>query len=143
MTTKTDQAAANPDDYDDDNHLSHDNDEPPSPDGDDNGQNDGTKSLPMQKRRRVTRACDTCRGKKIKCDGKQPCTHCTVYSYGQSLRPPSASINNTTDTDCAQIVLTTNPRTGGGTQPLNISKPSRTVSLAPRLYSRQSCHRLT
>lgn len=42
-------------------------------------------SLPMQKRRRVTRACDECRRKKIKCDGKQPCTHCTVYSYGTSL----------------------------------------------------------
>lgn len=40
------------------------------------------KSLPMQKRRRVGRACDECRRKKIKCDGKQPCTHCTVYSYG-------------------------------------------------------------
>ena len=38
---------------------------------------------PTQKRRRVTRACDECRRKKIKCDGKQPCTHCTVYSYGQ------------------------------------------------------------
>jgi hypothetical protein len=42
----------------------------------------GIKHLPMQKRRRVTRACDECRRKKIKCDGKQPCTHCTVYSYG-------------------------------------------------------------
>lgn len=37
---------------------------------------------PLQKRRRVGRACDECRRKKIKCDGKQPCTHCTVYSYG-------------------------------------------------------------
>lgn len=36
----------------------------------------------LQKRRRVTRACDECRRKKIKCDGRQPCTHCTVYSYG-------------------------------------------------------------
>jgi hypothetical protein len=45
----------------------------------------------MQKRRRVTRACDECRRKKIKCDGKQPCTHCTVYSYGKPcfLLPPS------------------------------------------------------
>lgn len=42
---------------------------------------------PMQKRRRVTRACDECRRKKIKCDGKQPCTHCTVYSYGVFLTP--------------------------------------------------------
>lgn len=40
---------------------------------------------PLQKRRRVTRACDECRRKKIKCDGKQPCTHCTVYSYGKDL----------------------------------------------------------
>lgn len=42
---------------------------------------------PLQKRRRVTRACDECRRKKIKCDGKQPCTHCTVYSYGMRLFP--------------------------------------------------------
>ena len=44
--------------------------------------------VPMQKRRRITRACDECRRKKIKCDGKQPCTHCEVYSYGMFL--PSA-----------------------------------------------------
>src|SRR5690348_15072117 len=43
-------------------------------------------SMPLQKRRRVTRACDECRRKKIKCDGKQPCTHCSVYSYG--ITPP-------------------------------------------------------
>jgi hypothetical protein len=46
-------------------------------------------SKPTQKRRRVTRACDECRRKKIKCDGKQPCTHCTVYSYGKcEIWPP-------------------------------------------------------
>lgn len=33
------------------------------------------------KRIRVARACDTCRRRKVKCDGKQPCIHCTVYSY--------------------------------------------------------------
>lgn len=43
-------------------------------------------SQPIQKRRRVTRACDECRRKKIKCDGKQPCTHCSVYSYGAYAR---------------------------------------------------------
>lgn len=42
-------------------------------------------SVPLQKRRRVGRACDECRRKKIKCDGKQPCTHCTVYSYGANF----------------------------------------------------------
>ncbi|KAF2139724.1 uncharacterized protein K452DRAFT_64661 [Aplosporella prunicola CBS 121167] len=46
-------------------------------------------SVPMQKRRRVTRACDECRRKKIKCDGKQPCTHCTVYSYECTYDQPS------------------------------------------------------
>lgn len=45
--------------------------------------------LPLQKRRRVTRACDECRRKKIKCDGKQPCTHCTVYSYSCTFDQPS------------------------------------------------------
>ncbi|KAF7716872.1 Activator of stress genes 1 [Penicillium ucsense] len=45
--------------------------------------------LPLQKRRRVGRACDECRRKKIKCDGKQPCTHCTVYSYECSYDQPS------------------------------------------------------
>jgi hypothetical protein len=43
-------------------------------------------AIHLQKRRRVTRACDECRRKKIKCDGKQPCTHCTVYSYGECDR---------------------------------------------------------
>ncbi|KAI1326027.1 hypothetical protein F5Y16DRAFT_248042 [Xylariaceae sp. FL0255] len=46
-------------------------------------------SAPMQKRRRVTRACDECRRKKIKCDGKQPCTHCQVYSYDCTYDKPS------------------------------------------------------
>ncbi|KAF4637909.1 hypothetical protein G7Y89_g173 [Cudoniella acicularis] len=46
-------------------------------------------SAPLQKRRRVTRACDECRRKKIKCDGKQPCTHCTVYSYDCTYDQPS------------------------------------------------------
>jgi hypothetical protein len=44
---------------------------------------DTPRPQPLQKRRRVTRACDECRRKKIKCDGQQPCTHCTVYSYGK------------------------------------------------------------
>lgn len=42
-----------------------------------------------QKRRRVTRACDNCRQKKVKCDGKQPCIHCTVYSYNCTYDQPN------------------------------------------------------
>ncbi|KAH6687384.1 transcriptional activator Mut3p [Plectosphaerella plurivora] len=49
----------------------------------------GANGLPVQKRRRVTRACDECRRKKIKCDGKQPCTHCAVYSYECTYDKPS------------------------------------------------------
>ncbi|KAJ5130523.1 uncharacterized protein N7515_006562 [Penicillium bovifimosum] len=55
-----------------------------------------SKALPMQKRRRVGRACDECRRKKIKCDGKQPCTHCTVYSYECSYDQPSNRRRNPT-----------------------------------------------
>lgn len=42
-----------------------------------------------RKRRRVTRACDVCRRKKVKCDGKQPCIHCTVYSYRCTYDEPN------------------------------------------------------
>lgn len=42
------------------------------------------------KRRRVTRACDECRKKKVKCDGKQPCIHCTVYSYNCTYQSPNS-----------------------------------------------------
>lgn len=60
-----------------------------SPEADDAPTDNNAKPhAPMQKRRRVTRACDECRRKKIKCDGKRPCTHCTVYSYGIPLPIP-------------------------------------------------------
>jgi len=41
----------------------------------DQGDHDSAES----KRRRIARACDMCRKKKIKCDGKQPCGHCQSY----------------------------------------------------------------
>ncbi|KAI5963895.1 ASG1 [Candida theae] len=41
------------------------------------------------KRKRVTRACDTCRAKKVKCDGRQPCIHCTVYSFRCTYNEPN------------------------------------------------------
>ena len=70
----------------------------------------------LQKRRRVTRACDECRRKKIKCDGKQPCTHCTVYSYGKyfGLRQALAGLT------LRQSVPMINPRTAGGIQRRNM-----------------------
>ncbi|KAL1909294.1 Gypsy retrotransposon integrase-like protein 1 [Sporothrix stenoceras] len=53
------------------------------------GTGDAPMPTPVHKRRRVTRACDECRRKKIKCDGKQPCTHCSVYSYECTYDKPS------------------------------------------------------
>jgi hypothetical protein len=32
---------------------------------------------------RVGRACDECRTRKIKCDGKQPCLHCILLNYSE------------------------------------------------------------
>ncbi|KAK4085570.1 transcriptional regulator family: Fungal Specific TF [Trichoderma aggressivum f. europaeum] len=58
-------------------------------DDDKAGDAESAPSQPIQKRRRVTRACDECRRKKIKCDGKQPCTHCSVYSYECTYDKPS------------------------------------------------------
>jgi len=58
----------------------------------------------LQKRRRVTRACDECRRKKIKCDGKQPCTHCTVYSYG-AYDVVELLIGNPADQVCRRLYV--------------------------------------
>ncbi|KAL8998507.1 MAG: hypothetical protein Q9169_002450 [Polycauliona sp. 2 TL-2023] len=42
--------------------------------------NEGFDDRDDAKRRRIARACDMCRKKKIKCDGKMPaCTHCLNY----------------------------------------------------------------
>ncbi|KAK5160830.1 hypothetical protein LTR04_004517 [Oleoguttula sp. CCFEE 6159] len=69
----------------------------PSASAADTSSGQAPKSLPpVQKRRRVTRACDECRRKKIKCDGKQPCTHCTVYSYECTYDQPSNRKRNPT-----------------------------------------------
>jgi hypothetical protein len=41
------------------------------------------------KRRRISRACDDCRRKKIKCDGKQPCSSCAEFNSACTYRVPS------------------------------------------------------
>lgn len=79
---------------DDDAHLDHDHDDP---DIASHGGSSLTDPKQLQKRRRVTRACDECRRKKIKCDGKQPCTHCTVYSYGMF------TVDSSITADCLTI----------------------------------------
>ncbi|KFA45646.1 hypothetical protein S40293_08909 [Stachybotrys chartarum IBT 40293] len=41
------------------------------------------------KRRRISRACDDCRRKKIKCDGKQPCSSCAEFNSVCTYQVPS------------------------------------------------------
>lgn len=56
------------------------NDHDQDQDGDGNGDGDGDGGDRDAKRRRIARACDMCRKKKIKCDGKMPkCSHCENY----------------------------------------------------------------
>ena len=86
--------------------------EQPSPTNENDSDQPQKPSAPMQKRRRVTRACDECRRKKIKCDGKQPCTHCTVYSYGaQNIMPLSVLRPHCTDVALLQNVHTISRQT--------------------------------
>lgn len=90
----------------------------------------GPKPQPTQKRRRVTRACDECRRKKIKCDGKQPCTHCTVYSYGKYCKSSFVFTITRTATDFkCRMVNTPNRRLFGS---------SITDSLLARTINRQT-----
>ncbi|SCU95934.1 LAFA_0G03268g1_1 [Lachancea sp. 'fantastica'] len=44
------------------------------------------------KRLRVPRACDVCRQRKVRCDGRRPCIHCTVYSHNCTYSPISRAI---------------------------------------------------
>ncbi|KAJ5612784.1 hypothetical protein N7510_005978 [Penicillium lagena] len=41
-----------------------------------------------RRNQRIRRACDECRGRKIKCDGKQPCTHCSSLNLDCSYNRP-------------------------------------------------------
>ncbi|CCH41093.1 putative transcriptional activator [Wickerhamomyces ciferrii] len=66
--------------------------------------NDPSKAT-LQKRKRVTRACDECRKKKVKCDGQQPCIHCTVYSYDCTYDQPSNRKKNGADVHLIETKL--------------------------------------
>ncbi|CCU76019.1 C6 transcription factor (Mut3) [Blumeria hordei DH14] len=46
-------------------------------------------STQPSKRRRISRACDECRKRKIKCDGISPCGNCTNYDLGCTYCKPS------------------------------------------------------
>ncbi|KAI8809508.1 hypothetical protein BJ742DRAFT_852606 [Cladochytrium replicatum] len=42
-----------------------------------------------KKRSRITKACDACRGRRRKCDGKTPCSSCLVYSTECTFTAPT------------------------------------------------------
>lgn len=71
----------------------------------------------QNKRRRVTRACDECRKKKVKCDGQQPCIHCTVYSYECTYNQPSKRVATASASTAAAAAALT--------PPYGVSQPSR------------------
>ncbi|RPB29035.1 hypothetical protein L211DRAFT_253526 [Terfezia boudieri ATCC MYA-4762] len=48
--------------------------------------------VPAQERRRVPVACDSCRHRKIKCNGEIPCQNCCKNSYDCNFPPVSAKI---------------------------------------------------
>jgi hypothetical protein len=71
------KAAANNQLHADDNTLPSPRESPQLPPTAAENDEDASRSAaPLRKRRVVTRACNGCRMKKIRCDGKQPCTNC-------------------------------------------------------------------
>ncbi|CEP62134.1 Asg1p LALA0_S04e08614g [Lachancea lanzarotensis] len=100
----------------------------------------------QHKRRRVTRACDECRKKKVKCDGQQPCIHCTVYSYECTYNQPSKraslsqqpSFNTPVNSESNETTTT-----GGGGAPSPCARTSRSNSNFTRLSRHAQLHTLT
>lgn len=92
----------------------------------------------LQKRRRVTRACDECRRKKIKCDGKQPCTHCTVYSYGKH---PTywTGFRYVSNHSAMQTALMISRRTVAAIPPHSMSRRSRRACTRRKPFSDSFC----
>lgn len=45
-----------------------------------------------QKAHRARRACDECRGRKIRCDGRHPCLHCIALNLGEPWHIPEVPV---------------------------------------------------
>ncbi|CDK26153.1 unnamed protein product [Kuraishia capsulata CBS 1993] len=104
----------------------------------------------IQKKKRAIRACDKCRKKKVKCDGKQPCIHCTVYSYECTYdQPPTrkkAMISHGPQKAPAQhhnSQYNSNNNSGNGGQAMGVSQtwsgtvnPSEDADIIQRLLNR-------
>ncbi len=113
------------------------------------GATDTPMPMPVHKRRRVTRACDECRRKKIKCDGKQPCTHCSVYSYGAYSLPAKELLSSCLPSlrlrlfpllaNSMQNAHTTSHRTGEETQHHSTLRRLKAAYSAQRRFSANLC----
>ncbi|SCV05455.1 LANO_0H07866g1_1 [Lachancea nothofagi CBS 11611] len=89
----------------------------------------------QNKRRRVTRACDECRKKKVKCDGQQPCIHCTVYSYECTYNQPSKRVS--TQQPATGTPVSTGPlksQDSGAPVSASFPRPQRSNSSLTRTY---------
>lgn len=93
---------------------------------------DQQQQILQNKRRRVTRACDECRKKKVKCDGQQPCIHCTVYSYECTYNQPTKRSNISASTQSPQSANQQRPHgpSNGSGSSLNIPVSSTTTTTA-------------
>ncbi|QLL31426.1 hypothetical protein HG536_0B02890 [Torulaspora globosa] len=100
--------------------------------------------LLQSKRRRVTRACDECRKKKVKCDGQQPCIHCTVYSYECTYNQPTKRNGSSLPTSTQQSQSVKWAKPTGSFNPnisatINVSAPSSvSVGSIKKQNSRES-----
>ncbi|SZF05698.1 unnamed protein product [Blumeria hordei] len=66
----------------------------------------GLTTLPStqpSKRRRISRACDECRKRKVKCDGKSPCVNCASYRFDCSYYKPSNRQKRPSRKDCDNL----------------------------------------
>ncbi|KAI5459561.1 fungal-specific transcription factor domain-containing protein [Mariannaea sp. PMI_226] len=52
-----------------------------------------------QKSRRIPQACDDCRRRKIKCDGKRPCASCAVFNSACTYNCPSRRVKHSQKKD--------------------------------------------
>lgn len=100
--------------------------------------------LLQNKRRRVTRACDECRKKKVKCDGQQPCIHCTVYSYECTYNQPTKRSSSSCSAPAQQSqnvkwqTQAGNVNSNGPTNSNIVTPSAATVAPAKKSTSRES-----
>ncbi|KAI8641499.1 hypothetical protein BD408DRAFT_388889 [Parasitella parasitica] len=75
------------------------------------------KSASKQKRFKVGKACFTCRVKKIKCDGLQPCMQCKARSRPCTFSKDGSVLETTNEQDAESLHTTPSPPTSRSSTP--------------------------